>query len=59
MVFLNLMATLLLRATLFLFKSATFDSTYPIVSVHKHYLKWKHYGSQYAGYLFCLEQQAG
>ena len=45
---------LMLHATLFLFKSTTFDVTHFVVSVHIHYLKAKHYNSQYTGYRFCL-----
>jgi len=44
----------MLHATLFLFKSTTFDVTHFVVSVHIHCLKAKHYNSQYAGHGFCL-----
>jgi hypothetical protein len=54
MVFLNLMATLLLHATLFLLKSTGIDGSHPAVSVSKHYLKGKHYGSRYTGHRYCL-----
>ena len=54
-VFLNVTTTLPLYATLFLFKSAPFDGTHPAVSVSKHYLKGKHYGSQYTEHRFCVK----
>ena len=54
MVFLNVTTTLLLHATLFLLKSTTIDWSHPAVSILKHYLKGKRYGSQYTGHRFCL-----
>jgi len=53
-VFLILMTTLLLRATLFLLMSITIDGSHPGVSIYKHYLKGRCYGSQYTGHTFCL-----
>jgi hypothetical protein len=53
-VFLNVMTTLLLHATLSLFKSATFDDTHPVVSVDIHYLKAKHYDSECTGHRLCI-----
>jgi len=44
----------MLHATLFLFKSTTFDGTHPAVSISKHYLKGKHYGYQYTEHRFCV-----
>jgi len=43
----------MLHATLFQFKSTTFDGTQPAVSVHIHYLKEKRYSSKYTGHRFC------
>jgi hypothetical protein len=53
-VFLNVTTTLMLHATLFLFKSTRFDGTQPAVSVNIHYLKGKRYSSWYTGHRFCL-----
>ena len=52
-VFLNVTTTLMLHATLFLFKSTTSDGTQPAVSVYIHYLKGKCYSSKYTGHRFC------
>jgi hypothetical protein len=45
---------LTLHATLFLFKSTTFDVTNFVVSGNIHCLKAKHYNSQYAGTYFAF-----
>src|SRR5271157_4007065 len=42
---------LMLHATLFLFKSTTFDVTNFVVSGNIHCLKAKHYNSQYAAHI--------
>ena len=52
--FLNVTTTLMLHATLLLFKSATIHGFHPSISIHKHYLKVKHYGSQYTEHGSCL-----
>lgn len=43
----------MLHATLFLFKSTTFDGSHLDVSVYIHNLKGKHYDLQYAWHRFC------